>query len=391
MDEKLAHILNHVARLSGQNPEFRRALCEKLRIKETAPVSSPTKGKETEGDRSDSAPVFPSALSQDDIAGLSEFRSALQQSRRQNGQPTSRFLSSFTLAPDNAADLRVLCTALQLRGRPSVDYSFVTDARVRDQLLADNLRMENAALMTRRDLLLVTHERCSPDDEVLLGEHTRLDLFAIAAFNQLECLTNWFLAWKYPDIDELIEAIEEATKTAGYPWKALYGRKLPTSVSIIDVQVKFNALVGMFKLEDEKVGLYGLRKLRNICIHRVDPVNKTKYEKFNLFDYYEYNSFDTIRTLLNRVVEAVRKDIDEQLQAKKKGREVERRKLAEQGIHTARVVLKSSGYCQLYVNEVGKKMVPTDLLPKMDKQKVGDVVQVKITDDKITGIEIYLC
>ncbi|HIU89599.1 MAG TPA: hypothetical protein IAC71_05050, partial [Candidatus Caccomonas pullistercoris] len=220
MDEKLTHILEHVARLSGQNPEFRRALCEKLKIKEAAPVTPSPKEEAAEGGQSESKAILSLSLSPDDAAGLREFRSSLGLRGRPGVQPAPAPVSPSSLSPDAAADLRVLRSALQLRGRPSMDYSFVTDARVRDQLLADNLRMEHAALMTRRDLLLVTHERRSVDEEALLGEHTRLDLFAIAAFNQLECLTNWFLAWSYPDIDDFIEAVEEATETLDYPYKA---------------------------------------------------------------------------------------------------------------------------------------------------------------------------
>lgn len=388
MDEKLTHILEHVARLSGQNPEFRRALCEKLKIKEAAPVTPSPKEEAAEGGQSESKAILSLSLSPDDAAGLREFRSSLGLRGRPGVQPAPAPVSSSSLSPDAAADLRVLRSALQLRGRPSVDYGFVTDARVRDQLLADNLRMEHAALMTRRDLLLVTHERRSADDEALLGEHTRLDLFAIAAFNQLECLTNWFLAWLYPDIDDLIEAVEEATATAGYPWKAPApgenGR--PTSVEHITIQNKTNALVGMLALGDVKGKLYGLRIHRNNCIHRGQTVEEEDVKKF-----HEYNTFGTIRTLLGRVVDAVRKDVAEQLRAEEEEREAERRKLAEQGVHPARVVQNFTGFCQLDVDGVGKMTVPSPLLSKVAKLKMGDSVQVKIADGKIVEIKVPSC
>lgn len=385
MDEKLTHILNHVARLSEQNPEFRRALCEKLRIKETALASSPTKGKETEGGSSDSAPVFSPALSQDDIAGLCEFRGFQQQSRRQNGQSASGPVSSFTLAPDDAADLRVLCTALQLRGRPSVDYTFVTDARVRDQLLADNLRMENAALMTRRDLLLVTHERRSADDEVLLGEHTRLDLFAIAAFNQLECLTNWFLAWFYSEFNELNEIVKDATRKLKYPYNGA-----AFSVEKISAFHKIITLERMLGLEAVSFDINNLREYRNACVHRGENVDLKE-----VGDFREKYTFGTIRALLGRVVEAVRKDVAEQLrieeeerEAERHKREAEKRKLVEQGFQQARVEQNFAGYCLFDIDGVGKMTVPAALLSKVVKLKKNDSVQVKIMDGKITEIEV---
>lgn len=388
MDEKLTHILEHVARLSGQNPEFRRALCEKLKIKEAAPVTPSPKEEAAEGGQSESKAILSLSLTPDDAAGLREFRSSLQQHGRPGVQPASAPVSSSNLTPDTAADLRVLRAALQLRGRPSMDYSFVTDARVRDQLLADNLRMEHAALMTRRDLLLVTHERRCADDEALLGEHTRLDLFAIAAFNQLECLTNWFLAWLYPDIDDLIEAIEEATMTAGYPWTAPAPgvANRPASVEYITMVIKTNALVGMLALGDVKGKLYSLRIHRNNCIHRGQTVEEEDVKTF-----HEYNTFDTIRDVLNRVVEAVRKDVAEQLRIEEEAREAERRKLAEQGVHLARVVQNFTGFCQLDVDGVGKMTVPSPLLSKVTKLKMGDSVQVKVADGKIVEIKVPSC
>lgn len=388
MDEKLTHILEHVARLSGQNPEFRRALCDKLKIKEAAPALSPPREREAGGGQSESKAIFSLSLTPDDVAGLREFRSSLGLHGRPGVQPVPAPVSPPAFSGDAAADLRVLRSALQLRGRPSMDYNFVTDARVRDQLLADNLRMENAALMTRRDLLLVTHERRSVDEEALLGEHTRLDLFAIAAFNQLECLTNWFLAWSYPDIDDFIEAVEEVTETLDYPYKApASGEKgRPASVEEVSMFHKMNALMGMLALGDVKDSLNYLRNHRNNCIHRGETVKEETVKMF-----HKYNSFGTIRTLLGRVVDAVRKDVAEQLRAEEEEREAERRKLAEQGVHPARVVQNFTGFCQLDVDGVGKMTVPSPLLSKVTKLKMGDSVQVKVADGKIVEIKVPSC
>lgn len=388
MDEKLTHILEHVARLSGQNPEFRRALCEKLKIKEAAPVTPSPKEETAEGGQSESKAILSLSLSPDDAAGLREFRSSFGLRGRPGVQPASAPVSSSNLTPDAAADLRVLRSALQLRGRPSVDYSFVTDARVRDQLVVDNLRMENAALMTRRDLLLVTHECHSADDEALLGEHTRLDLFAIAAFNQLECLTNWFLAWFYADIDELNEIVKAETKTFDYPYN---GAAL--SVEKISMFHKSITLEKMLGLGSVSFDITDLRKYRNACVHRGEKMDVKEVGAFR-----EKYTFDTIRDLLGRVVDAVRKDVTEQLrteaeerEAARRKREAERRKLIEQGFQPARVVQNFTGFCQLDVDGVGKMTVPSPLLSKVTKLKMGDSVQVKIADGKIVEIKVPSC
>lgn len=381
MDEKLTHILEHVARLSGQNPEFRRALCEKLKIKDAAPVTPSPKEEAAEGGQSESNAILSLSLSPDDAAGLREFRSSLGLRGRPGVQPAPAPVSPSSLSPDAAADLRVLRAALQLRGRPSMDYSFVTDARVRDQLLADNLRMEHAALMTRRDLLLVTHERRSVDDEALLGEHTRLDLFAIAAFNQLECLTNWFLAWFYSDINELNEMVKDATKTFEHPYVGT-----AFSVEKISMFHKSITLEKMLGLGAVSFDITDLRKYRNACVHRGEKMDVKEVVAFR-----EKYTFGTIRTLLGRVVDAVRKDVAEQLRAEEEEREAERRKLAELGICSARVVQNFSGYCQLDVDGVGKTTVPSPLLSKVTKLKMGDSVQVKIADGKIVEIKVPSC
>lgn len=353
MDEKLIHILEHVARLSGQNPEFRRALCEKLRIKEVASASAPTKVGEAKP-----VPVMEKADARKELPS------------------------------DALAALRVLRSTLQLRGRPSVDYGFVTDSRVRDQLVVDNLRMENTALMTKRDLLLVPRERRSDDDEALLAEHTRLDLFAIAAFNQLESLANWFFVWSYTNIKDIVEAIEDATKTSEYPYKApaVGGKGYPDSVEGVSMYYKMGALIEMLDLHDVKDKLSYLRSHRNHCIHRGDTVKEEAVEKFRL-----YNNFGTVRTLLNRVVDAVRKDVAEQLRIEAEEHDAERRKQIERGIHSAQVAQNFSGYCQLNVDEVGKMTVPAALLTKVVKLKMGDSVRVTVKSGVIVDVEPPAC
>lgn len=150
--------------------------------------------------------------------------------------------------------------------------------------------------------------------------------------------------------------------------------------------IKTNALVGMLALGDVKGKLYSLRIHRNNCIHRGQTVEEEDVKTF-----HEYNTFDTIRDVLNRVVEAVRKDVAEQLRIEEEAREAERRKLAEQGVHPARVVQNFAGFCQLDVDGVGKMTVPSPLLSKVTKLKMGDSVQVKVADGKIVEIKVPSC
>ena len=70
-------------------------------------------------------------------------------------------------------DVAAIREALEIRANKSISYDFVKEQRLRDQLIIDNLRMENAALDLKKD------------------EHERFYIFCINAFYQLENIINY--------------------------------------------------------------------------------------------------------------------------------------------------------------------------------------------------------
>ena len=54
--------------------------------------------------------------------------------------------SDVNMSSNISADITAIRSALEIRANSSITYSFVKNQRLRDQLIIDNLRMENAAL-----------------------------------------------------------------------------------------------------------------------------------------------------------------------------------------------------------------------------------------------------
>ncbi len=91
-------------------------------------------------------------------------------------------------------DVMAIREALEIRANKSVNYDFVNDQRLRDQLIIDNLRMENAALNLQE------------------SEEERFYVFCVNAFYQLENIVNYYFFITYPDFNNLQDVVEEYTK-----------------------------------------------------------------------------------------------------------------------------------------------------------------------------------
>ena len=91
-------------------------------------------------------------------------------------------------------DIAAIRAALEIRGNHSIDYGFIKEQRLKEQLFIDNLRMENAALNLKEK------------------ESDRFYTFCVNAFYQVENIVNYYFHKSYPDINDLLTAIENATK-----------------------------------------------------------------------------------------------------------------------------------------------------------------------------------
>jgi hypothetical protein len=192
-------------------------------------------------------------------------------------------------------DISEIRTALEIRGNHSIDYDFIKEKRLREQLLIDNYRMENAALNLQEK------------------EIDRFYIFCVNAFYQVENIVNYYFYILYPNINDLLTVIEDATKNDGEKGKYRFDRSKGQYDNIGDIQIvhKINALCNLLFTNDIPVRatLGNLRKIRNEGEHRCQIIWSEKNEKDKLYVFFKNASFNSIRIVLKKVVSEVRKQL----------------------------------------------------------------------------------
>lgn len=98
--------------------------------------------------------------------------------------------SDVNMSSNISADITAIRSALEIRANSSITYSFVKNQRLRDQLIIDNLRMENAALNLQDP------------------EADRFYVFCVNAFYQVENIINYFYHITFPEVELLLKEID---------------------------------------------------------------------------------------------------------------------------------------------------------------------------------------
>lgn len=145
--------------------------------------------------------------------------------------------------------------------------------RLRDQLLIDNLRMENAALNLREK------------------EQERFYSFCANAFYQIENAVIFYFYVMFPDIDNLLSFIENATNIDGkYSFKRNTNKEYK-SVSDIEITHKLNAICNTLFPDDKhiKATYSQLRQVRNEGVHRCMVIMEEHDESNALYRFFKYN------------------------------------------------------------------------------------------------------
>ena len=184
---------------------------------------------------------------------------------------------SASTVSDNQAisdDIAAIRAALEIRGNHSIDYGFIKEQRLKEQLFIDNRRMEKAALNLKEK------------------ESDRFYTFCVNAFYQVENIVNYYFHKSYPEINDLLTAIENATKNdsdgkKSFRFKRAKGEKseyVEKNVSDIDMFYKMNALCNIMFPNDKaiKSTLSNLRKVRNEGEHRCQIIWEEKNEENNM-------------------------------------------------------------------------------------------------------------
>lgn len=205
--------------------------------------------------------------------------------RKQLNIDHANSVSGDVSTADNIKRIREI---LEIRGDVSITYAFVRDQRLKDQLIVDNLRMENAAL------------------NLALKDSERFFNFCINAFYQVEGIVNYYFAACYPNMDDFINCLEsnlqnKSLKNPKYhPPKNLKkdGMNEDNYISMTDIIHKINAICEILSFSGFWT-LDKLRSVRNMTEHRsASTASVTIGSNSYLESFLREKNFSNVRTVL---------------------------------------------------------------------------------------------
>ena len=250
-------------------------------------------------------------------------------------------------------DISAIRSALEIRANASLTYSFVINQRLRDQLIIDNLRMENAALNLKEP------------------EADRFYVFCVNAFYQVENILNYFYYTSFPEIDALLKEIEDGTQNEKNDFKFRRTGK-EQNVGSIPVAHKLNAFFNTYLPEEVslKWSIGTLRQVRNEGEHRCDIIRQEKDDNNNLYKFFRSKTFNYVRIDLIKFVNAI--------EHKLKNPDTEEKVESE---------IKSNLPSACYVLLRGKSVaIPDKLFGKVKNLNNGDKIILTIIGNKINDV-----
>lgn len=211
--------------------------------------------------------------------------------------------SDININSNISSDITAIRSALEIRANASITYSFVKYQRLRDQLIIDNLRMENAALNLQDP------------------EADRFYVFCVNAFYQVENILNYFYHTVFPEVESLLKEIEDATQDEKNDFRFRRTGK-EQNVGSIPVAHKLNAFFNSYLPEESslKWSIGTLRQVRNEGEHRCDIIRQEKDENNNLYKFFSRKTFNYVRIDLIKFVNAIEyklknPDIEEKIES----------------------------------------------------------------------------
>lgn len=264
---------------------------------------------------------------------------------------------SVTIEANITDDVQAIREALEIRANKSIAYDFVRHQRLRDQLIIDNLRMENAALNLQQN------------------EKERFYTFCVNAFYQVENIINYYFHETYPNITDLLTIIEYFTSTEvdkqgnSYQFKR-NGKE--QNVASIDIVNKSSALCNILFSGDRnyKLQLSNLRKVRNEGAHRCMVIQSEESGTSYLHKFFRNENFNTIRIALIKLCSTIKDNIGKPIKVE---------------IISAIIVSKLPGAC--FVEFEGRRMrIPDGLLKIAKTYKEKDKIQLLLMDNEIKDI-----
>ena len=261
--------------------------------------------------------------------------------------------SDVNMNSNISSDIAAIRSALEIRGNASITYSFVKYQRLRDQLIIDNLRMENAALNLQDP------------------EADRFYVFCVNAFYQVENILNYFYHTAFPEVESLLKEIEDATQDEKNDFRFRRTGK-EQNVGSIPVAHKLNAFFNSYLPEESslKWSIGTLRQVRNEGEHRCDIIRQEKDENNNLYKFFKSKTFNYVRIDLIKFVNAIEyklknPDIEEKIESVIKSK------------------LPSACYVLLREKSV---LLPNKLYAKIKHLDNGAKIILTITGNKINDV-----
>lgn len=265
--------------------------------------------------------------------------------------------SVVNVIPDLTNNISAIRSALEIRANVSISYSFVKHQRLRDQLIIDNLRMENAALNLQ-----------DPEDG-------RFYIFCVNAFYQVENIVNYFYHTIFPDIKKLVQEIEDSTKYENNDYNyQRNGREV--TVSSIPIAHKINAFFNSYLPNERslKWSIGTLRQVRNEGEHRCDIIRKEKDDNNNLYKFFKSQTFNSLRGELIKFVNAVEEKIKRPIKV-------------PVSIETIESVIKSKLPSACYVLfRDDTVQLPINLFSKIKHLENNDKIVLSVVGNKIIDV-----
>lgn len=270
------------------------------------------------------------------------------------------------------ANVQAIREALEIRASHSINYDFIKEERLNSQLYIDNLRMENAALNLKK------------------SENERFYIFCVNAFYQIENIINYYYFKSYPNIKDLVSIIVASTKDEGEDGKYAYkssGKE--ETVGDIPIASKLNTFCNTFFPKDQiKITYAKLKQVRNEGEHRCMVIIKNEEEDNSLYKFFKYNSFNTVRIILIKLVNEVKKQMEKQKKDEAPSRipAVLPASVVETQIVIGTIKTMLPSGC--FVSYNGNTFVlPSQLLKNVQGLKVNDKVKISLNGGKIVGIQ----
>jgi hypothetical protein len=259
--------------------------------------------------------------------------------------------SDLPILTSVSSDVTAIRSALEIRATESLKYNFVKVPRLRDQLIIDNLRMENAALNLQEK------------------ESDRFYIFCVNAFYQLENIINYYYHVMFPNVNDLLNEIEIATSRD--PEEFQFKRK-GNEKTVVDITVyyKITAICNSLFTDNLqlKMTLNNLRKIRNEGEHRCQVIWERRDESNNLYQFLQTATFNSVRTALLKVVSTI---------------EVVMQERVVEGV--IKTMLPS--VCFVLYDDKTEEL-PNKLFSKIRQLKVGDNIKLTLFANKIVDVNI---